>query len=318
MSSEKTCSAARRPGLQGVLRWLVNDPRLTANLAADESAQLDSFRLTIFIGMHILCLSALLLPFSSTAIFLCLASYFIRMFFITAFYHRYFSHKSYKAGRIPTFCMAVLGCTAGQRGPLWWASHHRQHHITSDTSEDPHTPRSGFINSHMLWFLRKGYFNAVHDRVRDWSRYPELVWLERLDWVPFILYGAGCYFLGVYLSETSPELGVNGMVSLVWCFLVSTVLLWHGTYTINSMAHRFGSRRYKTRDNSRNNFWLALLTMGEGWHNNHHRYPNSTRQGFYWWEIDMSYYLICLLSALGIFKGIRQVPASIYLEASVK
>ncbi|MDX1518968.1 MAG: acyl-CoA desaturase, partial [Gammaproteobacteria bacterium] len=222
---------------------------------------------------------------------------------------------SYKAGRLATFIMALLGCTAGQRGPLWWASHHRYHHMTSDTDRDPHSPAGGFLNSHMLWFLRKGSFCTNDRHVRDWMKYPELRWLEKLDWLPFILFGAGCYMLGDYLAIAHPALNTDGPMLLAWGFFVSTVLLWHGTYTINSLAHRFGSRRFSTRDNSRNSLVLALLTLGEGWHNNHHRYPNATRQGFYWWEIDISYYLISLLSLIGLFRDMRPVPSSVYLEA---
>lgn len=300
------------------LRWLINDPSFPDNLSETGKQEVDRLRLTMYLAFHGLCLMVLLVPFSWTAVGLCLFFYLTRMFFITAFYHRYFSHKSFDAGRIVTFCMAVLGCTTGQRGPLWWASHHRQHHLTSDTGDDPHSPGTGFLNSHMLWFLRKGNFCTMQSRVRDWMKFPELRWLERFDWAPFLLFAAGCLALGNYLETSRPELQVTGMSLLVWGFLISTVLLWHGTYTINSFAHRFGSRRFATVDDSRNNFLLALLTLGEGWHNNHHRYPNSTRQGFYWWEIDISYYLIRLLCMFGIVDNLKPVPASVYREGMGK
>jgi stearoyl-CoA desaturase (delta-9 desaturase) len=208
--------------------------------------------------------------------------------------------------------MAVLGCTAGQRGPLWWAAHHREHHIASDTDQDPHSPaRRGFLFSHTLWFLTRGSFATPAHRVRDWLRYPELRWLERLDWLPFVALAAACFALGTWLETNAPELGSNGPQMLVWGFFISTVALYHATYTINSLAHRFGSRRYATSDDSRNNAWLALITLGEGWHNNHHYFPSAARQGFFWWEIDMSFIGLRALALLGIVHDLRPVPAHV-------
>jgi stearoyl-CoA desaturase (delta-9 desaturase) len=230
------------------------------------------------------------------------------MFFITAFYHRYFSHGSYRASRALQFLFAVLGCTAGQRGPLWWAAHHRLHHHRSDSPDDPHSPAyKGFLFAHTLWFLTRGNFSYPKQYVKDWRRYPELVRLERLDWVPFLLFAVLCFAVGTRFEG-------GGMQFLVWGFFISTTVLYHATYTINSLAHRFGSRRYETRDNSRNNVWLALLTLGEGWHNNHHRFPASVRQGFYWWEVDISYWVLRLMSALSLVQDLRPVPASVLNE----
>jgi stearoyl-CoA desaturase (delta-9 desaturase) len=213
--------------------------------------------------------------------------------------------------------MAVLGCTAGQRGPLWWAGHHREHHAKADTGDDPHAPsHSGMWFSHTLWFLTRKSFALQEQRVKDWLRYPELRMLERLDLVPFVFFGAGCYLLGAWMSRTAPELGTDGPQMLVWGFFVSTVLLYHATYSINSLAHRFGSRRFDTGDDSRNNLWLALITLGEGWHNNHHRFPAAVRQGFYWWEIDVSYLVLRLLSAVGLIRDLRQVPAHVLKSAT--
>ena len=115
--------------------------------------------------------------------------------------------------------------------------------------------------------------------------------------------------LGAWLARTHPQLGTSGLQLVVWGFCISTVALWHSTFTINSLAHRFGTRRYATRDDSRNNFWLALLTFGEGWHNNHHHFPVAARQGFYWWEIDIAYYGLRALAAAGIIWDLRAVPA---------
>ncbi len=293
-------------------QWLFN--LRPADYFSDDRS-LDHFRVTVFVLFHIACFAVFYVGFSYVALFVMLAFYFLRMFFITAFYHRYFSHRSYTVSRPIQFLMAVAGCTAGQRGPIWWASHHRHHHINSDQDNDPHSPKHGFINSHVLWFLRKNNFPVIESRVRDWLRYPELKFLEHVDCLPFLLSGLACYLLGHLLFLYAPQLNTNGWQMLVWGYFMSTVILYHGTYTINSLAHKFGRRRYSTKDDSRNNFLLALITLGEGWHNNHHRYPNSTRQGFFWWEIDISYSLIWFMHKLGIVRTMQPVPASILKEA---
>jgi len=294
--------------------WIFNDASLYEGLNDEEKHQIDSFRLVVFIFMHIACLSVFYVGISWVAVVLMLALYFVRMFFITAFYHRYFSHRTYAVSRPVQFLMAFSGCTAGQRGPLWWAGHHRGHHINSDTEIDPHSPKNGFLNSHMLWFLRRGNFSLHDQRIKDLLKYPELKLLEKFDWVPFLLLFPGCYFLGQILTAYFPALNTNGLQLLVWGGLVSTVVLYHATYTINSLAHVFGKRRFDTNDDSRNNVWLAFLTLGEGWHNNHHRYPAATRQGFYRGELDISFMLIKMLAAIGLAKDLKPVPAHILEE----
>jgi len=294
--------------------WLFNDASIYAGLNDAEKHQIDSFRLVVFIIMHFACFAVFYVGVSWVAILLTLFLYFSRMFFITAFYHRYFSHRSYSVSRPVQFLMAVAGCTAGQRGPLWWASHHRGHHINSDTHIDPHSPRNGFLNSHMLWFLRRGNFPLHDDRIKDLLRYPELRILEKVDWMPFVLLFFCCYLFGNFLAANYAALNTSGVQLLVWGGFVSTVILYHATYTINSLAHVFGKRRFNTDDDSRNNVWLALLTLGEGWHNNHHRYPAATRQGFYRWELDISYILIKLFSMVGLAKDLKPVPLHILEE----
>ncbi len=301
--------------LDALLQWLFNDPSLQNRLDDSDKNEVDRFRFSIYLLFHLACLLALFTGVNSVAVLVCVMFYFLRMFFITGFYHRYFSHKSFRASRPLTFIMAVLGCTAGQRGPLWWASHHRYHHMSSDTEADPHSPQKNFLNSHFLWFLRKQHFFTDENRVKDWMQYPELRLLERVDWLPFLGLGLLCYGLGEFLQVNYPATGVDGLMLLVWGFFISTVLVWHGTYTINSLAHKIGTRRFNTRDDSKNSLPLALLTLGEGWHNNHHRYPGATRQGFFWWEIDISYYCLLFLSWIGLVSDLRPVPASIYLEA---
>ena len=205
-------------------------------------------------------------------------------------------------GRVPQFAMAWLGTMALQQGPLWWGAHHRHHHKFSDLPEDVHSPiQRGLYWAHMGWI-----FSGEHDETRwsliqDLAKYPELRWINKYHVIPGALMGLVIFLIG-------------GWPAFVWGFLVSTVFLYHGTFTINSLAHTWGSRRYSTGDTSRNNLFLSLITMGEGWHNNHHCYMSSTNQGFFWWEIDMSYYLLVGLSKLGVVSDLRKPPLEL-LEA---
>jgi stearoyl-CoA desaturase (delta-9 desaturase) len=244
--------------------------------------------------MHLACLAVFVTGVDTLALVLCGVLYFVRMFGITGGYHRYFAHRSYKTSRTFQFLLAALGCGAMQKGPLWWAAHHREHHRYSDTPEDPHSPRSAsFWWSHMGWILAPESDHTRWPEVRDWVRYPELRWLNRNHWMPGIFLAVLCFLIG-------------GWSSLVWGFFVSTVLLYHAVFTVNSLCHIFGKRRYATDDDSRNNLFVALITLGEGWHNNHHHYQSSANQGFYWWEIDVSYYIIRLLGLVGVVWQIRK------------
>jgi stearoyl-CoA desaturase (delta-9 desaturase) len=255
-----------------------------------------------FVGLHLACLTVLLTGFSTLGVVLCAVTYFIRMFGITAGYHRYFAHRSYKTSRVGQFMLACLGCSALQKGPLWWAGHHRQHHRFSDTPDDPHSPHvTTFWWSHLGWVLTPDHEDTPYHVIRDWARYPELRLLNRLHWLPGILLAVSCFLVGYLTGGWS--LGWN---TLVWGFLVSTVLVYHATFAINSLSHLWGRRRYATDDESRNNLVLALLTLGEGWHNNHHHYQSSANQGFFWWEIDISYYIIRMLSWVGLVWDIRK------------
>jgi stearoyl-CoA desaturase (Delta-9 desaturase) len=193
---------------------------------------------------------------------------------------------------------------------LGWAAHHRAHHRHADTHLDPHSPSlTGFLWSHVGWFLTPRAFQTDWTRIPDLRKFPELLWLDRFDIaVPVALAGA-LFFLGAMLHLFAPSLGTSAGQMLVWGFCISTVVLFHATVTINSLAHRFGGRRFDTDDDSRNNLWLALITFGEGWHNNHHFYPGSVRQGFRWWEIDLTWYGLRLMAALGLVWGLRPVPA---------
>ena len=224
--------------------------------------------------------------------------YTLRMLAITAGYHRYFAHKSYRASRPVQFVLALLGTTAAQKGPLWWAAHHRAHHRFSDTERDVHSPQKGFWWSHVGWILCDRYKDADIELVRDLAAFPELRFVERFSSVgPWILGGI--------------TLWIGGWSGLVFGFFGSTVLLWHATFSINSLSHTLGSRRYATGDTSRNSPLLAVLTLGEGWHNNHHHYPASARQGFYWWEIDLCWYALRGLGAILLVRGLRRPTVEI-------
>jgi stearoyl-CoA desaturase (delta-9 desaturase) len=216
------------------------------------------------------------------------------MFAVTAGYHRYFAHRTFKTSRAFQFVLALLAMSSAQQGVLWWAAHHRNHHKYSDEPRDVHSPvQYGFWYSHMGWI---GQNKATHvDRIKDFAKYPELRFLDRFDLSVAVAWGAVLYLIG-------------GTTALFWGHFVSLVLAWHITFFINSLAHVWGSKRYATGDESRNNGLLAVLTFGEGWHNNHHHYQRSARQGFYWWEVDISYYVLKVLEVLHLVWDVEGVP----------
>jgi stearoyl-CoA desaturase (delta-9 desaturase) len=253
---------------------------------------------------------------SPVALYVAAALYVVRMFTLTGFYHRYFSHRTFKTSRAVQFLFALIGASCVQRGPLWWAAHHRNHHRHADTLLDPHSPGVvGFLRSHMGWFLTAGAFRTDWSRIPDLKKFPELRWLDRYDTAVPVALALLLYGLGAWLRRVAPQLGTSGAQMLVWGFFISTVVLFHATVTINSLAHGFGRRRFDTQDDSRNNVWLALLTFGEGWHNNHHFYPGSTRQGFRWWEVDLTWYGLRLMAALGLVWHLKPVPAWVATRA---
>ena len=250
-----------------------------------------------FIAVHIAAVvGVFLVGITWQGVALCVALYYVRMFAITAGYHRYFAHRAFKTNRVFQFILALIGGFSVQHGALWWAAHHRDHHKYSDTEKDLHSPRqSGLLWAHMGWFLSDQYNETKLERIRDFAKYPELRALNKMNEVL-----AAIMVVGLFL--------VGGWSAVVWGFCVSTVLLWHGTFTINSLTHRIGKARYETGDDSKNSFWLTLITMGEGWHNNHHYYQSSANQGFFWWEIDASYYILKALSWVGIVSDLRKPP----------
>jgi stearoyl-CoA desaturase (delta-9 desaturase) len=257
-------------------------------------------RALCFWAVHVFAVYGVVeLGWSWSGFVLALALYYARMFFITAGFHRYFAHRTFKTSRIFQFVLAFCGTTSTQKGVLWWAANHRHHHRYSDQPEDIHSPvQGGFWWSQVGWILANDFRKTRWDLIPDMAKYPELRLLNRFYLVPPIALAATLFLIG-------------GFHALVWGFFVSTVVLWHGTFTINSLSHVFGRRRYDTTDDSRNNWFLALVTMGEGWHNNHHYYMNSANQGFRWYEIDMSFYIIKMLEACRIVSDVRKPPAHV-------
>ena len=297
-----------------VARWF--DTQASAREDTADSDRIDWLRALPFVGMHVACVAVLWVGVSATAVGVAIALYALRMFAITGFYHRYFSHRTFRTSRSVQFVFALIGAASVQRGPLWWAAHHRNHHRHADTAQDPHSPaQRGFWWSHVGWFLTREGFRTDWARIPDLARYPELRWLDRYDTVVPVLLAAALYAAGEGLQALAPQLDTSGPQLLVWGFFVSTVALFHATVTINSLAHRFGRRRFDTRDDSRNNLWLALLTFGEGWHNNHHFYSSSARQGFRWWEIDLTWYGLRLMALLGLVRDLKPVPEWVLAKA---
>jgi stearoyl-CoA desaturase (delta-9 desaturase) len=195
-----------------------------------------------------------------------------------------------------------------QKGPLWWAGHHVNHHRFADRDGDPHSPMvSGVYYAHIGWFLS----DAKNDRlepsnpvIRDFSKAPEIAWLERCNVVPPLALAIAMYLAG-------------GFPWLVWGFCLPTMTLAHATFAINTVNHMFGSRRFETPDDSRNNPITAFFAAGEGWHNNHHRYQRAARNGFYWWEFDLTWYVIRAMAAAGLIWDVQRVPTRVYEEARV-
>jgi stearoyl-CoA desaturase (delta-9 desaturase) len=266
-----------------------------------------SLRAIPFFVMHIIpVVGVALIGWSWTGLLLAVVLYYVRLFGVTAGYHRYFSHRSFRTSRPMQLFFAVLAMSSAQKGVLWWAAHHRAHHKSSDQPGDVHSVKlDGFYWAHVGWIVSDRYEGTDESRVKDLAAFPELRWLNRHFLVPPLALAVVLFLAG-------------GWWALVWGMLVSTVLTWHGTFTINSLTHVFGSRRYETTDDSRNNLLLALLTMGEGWHNNHHYYQRSVRQGFFWWEIDLTYYVLRAMAAVGLVWDLHAPPRHVRDAYKVK
>jgi stearoyl-CoA desaturase (Delta-9 desaturase) len=245
-----------------------------------------------FFALHLLPFLAIFTGVTLTALILAFVTFTVRMFCITGGYHRYFSHKSYRLARVPQFVLAFGGTMASQKGPLWWAAHHRNHHRFSDTERDIHSPKRGFWWSHVGWILCDAYNESDRNQIRDFAKYPEIRFIDKHDWIGPWTLGALCFLIG-------------GWSGLLIGFFASTVVLWHVTFTVNSVAHVFGRRAYETTDTSRNTLLIALATGGEGWHNNHHAHPTSARHGLAWYEFDPSWLLVKALRFFGVAKAVH-------------
>ena len=290
-----------------VIRWIDSWYGVEDQSKA-QPLKVDWLRTMPFVLLHLSCFAVIWVGWSPTAVGMAVGLFLLRMFAVTAFYHRYFSHRSFKTSRFMQFVFGVLGNTTVQRGPIWWASHHRYHHRVSDQPEDPHSPvQYGLFWSHMGWFMSKAHFAPRMELVKDLLRFPELRFLDRFDSLVPVLGGALVWTTGSVLGRVAPGLQTSGPQLFIWS-LISTVALLHSAVTINSVAHAFGRRRYPTTDNSRNSFLLSLLTFGEGWHNNHHFYQASVRQGHHWWQVDFSWYLLVVMSWFGLVWDLKPVP----------
>jgi stearoyl-CoA desaturase (delta-9 desaturase) len=247
---------------------------------------------------HVAILGALWSGVTLESVVLCLGLLFARTWGVTAGYHRYFSHRTFQTSRAFQLVLAVLAQSSLQKGALWWAAHHRVHHRQSDQPGDVHSPvQRGFWYAHVGWIFDDTEATRW-EQVRDLARYPELRWLDRYHLVPVVGYAAALWAAG-------------GVPFLLWGYFVSTVLLWHGTFLVNSLAHVVGRRRYDTGDASRNSLLIALVTLGEGWHNNHHHYQSTANQGWFWWEIDVTYYALRALASLGVVRDLRTPPPAV-------
>lgn len=260
-------------------------------------------RCSPFLVIHLCCLGAFFVPFHKELLYVLALTYSARVFSLTAFYHRLFSHRAFKTSRVVQFIFAFIGTSAAQRGPLWWSAHHRHHHKHSDDPNDRHSPKvHGLLWSHCGWFLANDNFKTDQTFIKDLLRYPELRLLDRFDSLPPLILAITLYLIG-------------GLPYLIWGFFISTVLIYHVTFCVNSIAHVIGTRRYETKDDSKNNWLLALFTFGEGWHNNHHHHPSSARQGETFWEIDISYIVLKVMQKFGLVWDLRE--PEIYAEVPV-
>jgi len=268
----------------------------------------------VFGLIHLMPLGALWTGATFFDWMVCIFLYVYRMFWITGGYHRYFAHKSYKTSRFFQFIIAFMAQTSAQKGALWWAAHHRHHHRHSDTPADPHSMKIyGFWYSHIGWIVGPDFKKTDYKTIGDYAKYPELVWLNKYHMVPPLVLALIVTALGGIVNGGSitEMFTTAGFSTLFIGFFLSTVILYHGTFSINSIMHKFGNQRYETGEESKNSVWLAFITLGEGWHNNHHYYETASRQGFFWWEFDITWYILKVFSWLGLIWDLKGVPKHI-------
>lgn len=288
---------------------------VSTGIQESESVRVIKTRMVVF---HLLCLGIFFVPVNAQIVLWTVITYFFRVFIWEAGSHRYFAHRSFKTSRAFQLILAVLAAAGGQRGPIWWAQQHRDHHRTSDQPDDPHSPvHRGVWFSHVGWFMDPRYKNTDLDKAKDLSKYPELVWVNQYHYLFPLFVLIGTYLLGQFTSMFGePGLGIS---AVIWVFVLSTVLSVHATFSVNTLTHgmkpnALNLRRFDTTDTTTNSWLLAIPTMGAAWHNNHHRFMNSARAGFYWWEIDLTYLLLKMLSWFGIVWDLQKVPERIMEE----
>jgi len=287
--------------------WFDNSAKEYSEAEKASRYEVDWIRLIPYVSMHLVCIAVIWVGWSPIAIAVAAALYAFHMFAVTAFYHRYFSHRTYRTSRVAQFLFAVAGSSCVQRGPIWWAARHRHHHRHSDEEDDVHSPiRHGLYWSHFGWITSKCAFDYDPKAVPDLMKFAELRFLNRFDNIVPLIQGFLIYGLGVWLQ--SRGWNTTGWQLLIWGGFISIVISSHATFTINSLTHMWGKKRYRSSDESRNSLLLALLTFGEGWHNNHHHFPGAVRQGFFWWEIDLTYYALWVMSKLGIIWDLNALP----------
>ncbi len=265
--------------------------------------------MSVVIGMtvfHLACFGVFFTGFSPIAAAVAFAMYVIRGMGVTTGFHRLLAHRSFKTNRVVQFLLALAGSLAVQGGPLWWVAHHREHHAEVDTEGDIHSPVTrGMWTAHMGWMMSDEAFNEKGTNSRDLHKFPEIRALQRhYVWI-ILAQIAMLYGLGAWLGAAYPDLGTSGAQMVVWGFFISTVFTWHVTFMVNSVCHRWGGRPYDTGDASTNNIFIGILGFGEGWHNNHHFYPNSARHGLRWWQLDVTWYLIKCMSWVGLASDLK-------------
>lgn len=273
---------------------------------------------SIMTAVHVACLGLIYTGISKVGALVGLLMYCIRGLGVTAGYHRLLAHRAFKAGRLVQFVLAFCGSLAAQGGPLWWVSHHRTHHRHTETAEDPHSPVAhGFWRAHMGWMFQPESYRQTATNIKDLMKFPEIRFLQR-HYLLILVAQVGLLFaLGVFLNARFPELGTSGLEFILLGFALSTVLLWHGTFMVNSVCHRWGKRPYGQRNESTNNLWVALLTFGEGWHNNHHRFASSARHGLRWWQVDPTYYLLRVLNVFGLVSDLKLPSQTVQQQAQL-
>jgi len=267
------------------------------NIVAAAKAQgLNKFTAVVLVLLHIAAIAALF-RFSWKALIVAVIFYYLTTGLgISMGYHRLHTHRSYKVPRWLEYFFALCGSLTLEGGPIFWVAVHRLHHQLSDQPGDPHSPRDGAFWSHIGWIL---WGETNHNNTRVMAKYaPDLakhkfyVWLNNYHWLPNVVLGA-------------IALAVGGLDMFLWAMCFRIVFGLHATWAVNSATHMFGRRRFNTRDDSRNTWWIAIISFGEGWHNNHHAHPTSARHGLAWYEFDPSWILIKALKFLGLAKSIH-------------